>query len=316
MRFERVAKLDELRILLGHLGLEIDDRFRRADAGNDIFALRVRQVLAEHLVLARARVARKADARGAVVALVAEHHRAHVDGGAVRHVRRDIELPTVVDRALAHPRTENRFDGQLQLFDNVFGEVPACLIAHDAEEQVADLLEVVGFESDVRLHANTLLDRVKVNIEVLVVDAESDLAEQLDEATVGVVGEALVARLLDQALQGLGVEAEVEDRIHHARHGERRTGANGNQQRVGALAEGFACFLLERCELLAHLGHQHLGKRIAVEVFEAGFGRDDEARGDVDADLRHLAQIGALAAQQLLVMAVAFSEGIYEFTHD
>ena len=58
------------------------DGLRRADARHHVLALRVLQVLAvEHLVAGRG-VAREGDARGAVVAHVAEHHRLHVHGRA------------------------------------------------------------------------------------------------------------------------------------------------------------------------------------------------------------------------------------------
>ena len=53
-----------------------------------------------------------------------------------------MELTPVVHRALAHPRTEYGFDGELQLLVNIVGKFAARLRADDAEEQLADLLEV------------------------------------------------------------------------------------------------------------------------------------------------------------------------------
>ena len=54
-----------------------------------------------------------------VVAHVAEHHRADVDGRAVGHVRGDVEFTPVVDGALAQPGVEHRLDRDLQLFVDV-----------------------------------------------------------------------------------------------------------------------------------------------------------------------------------------------------
>jgi hypothetical protein len=48
-----------------------------------------------------------------------------------------------------------------------------------------------------------------------------------------------------------------------------------------------------------------------VQVGQAGLGGDHEAGRHVEADLGHLAQVGALAAEQPLVLAVAFSEGVH-----
>ena len=62
--------------------LQLGDRARVANARNDVFALGVHQVVAVELLLAVGGVARERDARGRGVALVAEHHGLHVDGGA------------------------------------------------------------------------------------------------------------------------------------------------------------------------------------------------------------------------------------------
>ena len=69
---------------------------------------------------------------------------------------------------------------------------------------------------------------------MLVGHAQRDFAEQLDEAAIGVIGEALVAGLLDQPVQGGFVEAQIEDGVHHARHRHGRTRAHRNQQRIVA----------------------------------------------------------------------------------
>ncbi len=105
---ELVAQLDELPVEPGHLLRHRGDRLRRADAGDDVLALRVHQVLAVDDVLAGGRIAREADAGRRVVAHVAEHHRADVDRRSVGHRRRDPELPPVIDGALAVPRLEDR----------------------------------------------------------------------------------------------------------------------------------------------------------------------------------------------------------------
>jgi hypothetical protein len=55
---------------------------RRADAGDDILALRVDQEFAVKALLAGGGIARERHARGRRIAHVAEHHRLHVDGGA------------------------------------------------------------------------------------------------------------------------------------------------------------------------------------------------------------------------------------------
>jgi hypothetical protein len=148
---------------------------------------------------------------------------------------------------------------------------------------------------------------------MLVFDTECNLAVELDEAPVSVVAEAGILGQLDQALQRGLVEAEIEDGIHHARHGHRRARAHGNQQRIVGATELFAGLLFEILHVLQDLLPSALGKLIMVQVSLAGIGGDRETRRNVEADLRHLAQIGALAAEQHLVLAVAFLESKYPF---
>jgi hypothetical protein len=60
----------------------LGDVLRRADAGDDVLALRVDQELAVERLLAGRGVAGEGDAGRRGVAHIAEHHRLHVDGGA------------------------------------------------------------------------------------------------------------------------------------------------------------------------------------------------------------------------------------------
>ncbi len=89
---------------------------------------------------------------------------------------------------------------------------------------------------------------------------EGHLAEELDEAAVGVVAEARVAGVPDLALQGLAVEAEVEDGVHHARHGHGRAGADRDQQRVGGVAEALAGLGLQGLHVGVDLVHDPVGQ--------------------------------------------------------
>jgi hypothetical protein len=69
----------------------------------------------------------------------------------------------------------------------------------------------------------------------------------------------------------------------------------------------------------AHLVHHPCGQPVpGSDIVEAGLSGDDEAGRHVQADLCHLAQVGAFAAQQLLVFAVALGECVNELSlaHD
>ena len=76
VRLELVRDRDELRVDVGLRALQVGDLHRRADPRDDVFALRVAQVLAEQHLLAGVRIASERDAGPRVLAHVAEDHRA------------------------------------------------------------------------------------------------------------------------------------------------------------------------------------------------------------------------------------------------
>ena len=69
---------------------------------------------------------------------------------------------------------------------------------------------------------------------------EHDIAVHVDEAPVAVVGEPPVARQRCQPFDGLVVQTEIQDGVHHPRHRFAGTGANRHQQRIVSVAEALA----------------------------------------------------------------------------
>ncbi len=258
-------------------------------------------------------VAGEGDAGAGVGAEVAEDHRADVDGGA--EVVRDALLAAVELGALAVPGLEDRLDGEVHLLARVLREVPAGLLLDDLLEGGDQLLQVGGLEVGVDGDLLGVLGLVEGLLEELAVDAEDRLAEHLDEAAVGVPGEALVAGLPGQALHRLVGEADVQDGVHHAGHGELGAGADGDEQRVVGLAELLAHLLLERVEVRTHLVTQCRRLLAAVEVDLAGLGGDGEPGRDGEAEVRHLGEVGALAAEEVLEVLVALGEVVNELRY-
>ena len=138
-----------------------------------------------------------------------------------------------------------------------------------------------------------------------------DVAEHLHEAPVGVPREAVVLGLLGEPLDRLVVEAEVEDRVEHARHRLAGARAHAHQQRVVVVAELLARLLLEPLERVGHLLGHALGLLlVGLHVGDAGLGGDREAGRDAlgAQHPRHLRDVRALAAEQLAHVARALGE--------
>ena len=216
---EPVEDGEQLVVDLGEVLAEPVEVLGVADAGHHVLSLGVDQEVAVGPVLAGGRVAGEADAGAGALVAVAEHHGLDVDRGA--QVVADLLAHPVGHGAGRVPRAEHRLDGTAQLTARVLRERLAAARLHDRLEVVAQRHQRLGRDVGVGGAADGLTGRVERRVERLGLDAEHDAPVQRDEATVGVVGEALVAGGAREALHGPVVEPEVEDRVHHPGHRER-----------------------------------------------------------------------------------------------
>ena len=122
-----------------------------SDAGHHVLALGVDEVFAVKEVLARGGVARESDARGGIVAHVAEDHRLHRDGRAP--LGGDVVELAVEDGPFVHPRAENGADGAPELRPRVGRELLARLPQDGLLEFGDQLAQVVGGQVGVIRHA-------------------------------------------------------------------------------------------------------------------------------------------------------------------
>ena len=235
---ELLGDLLELGVDLGHVRRQLSDLRCRSDACDNVLTLSVGEVLAVEDLLAGVGVAGEGDAGAGVVAHVAKDHRHDVHSGA--EVVGDLLAVAVVVGALAEPGSEDGLDGQVQLLVRILGELAADRVLDDLLVGGDELLEVVDVEVRVLgALAVLLLGRVQRLVEAVVGDlgavlaldhvrrdVHDDPAEHRDEAAVRIPAEALIAADSDEALERGLVEAEVEDRVHHARHRELGSRAN------------------------------------------------------------------------------------------
>ncbi len=85
-----------------------------------------------------------------------------------------------------------------------------------------------GFCSELSIHMSVILlfNLVKNLIKFSVRDSQADFAEKLQKAAVSVVDEAFILGQGNHAFGGFVIEAQVEDGVHHARHGQGGTGTH------------------------------------------------------------------------------------------
>ena len=155
------------------------------------------------------------------------------------------------------------------------------------------------------------LGRLEGVVEALAADLHHDPPEHLDEAPVGVPPEPLVAGQGDEALQGLFVQPEVEDRVHHPGHRELGARADADEQRVGRVAEALAGPPLDLLDRLEDVVPQAVGQPLArIEVVVAGLGRDREPGRCRQPGDRHLGEPRTLATEQVAHLGVALGAAV------
>ena len=201
----------------------------------------------------------------------------------------------------------------------VLRETLAGALLDEVLERLHELLEVGHAQFAVQLDLGVVLDLLDDDLKGFVVlagtllHAHDDIAVHLEEAAVAVVGETGVARLVGDDLDGGVVHAEVEDRVHHARHGIARAGTDGKQERIFAAAEFLADALFDLGERLFDLRVQLRRVRLLVVVeIGADFRGDREAGGHRQADAGHFREVGALAAEERFHGAVAVRAAVAE----
>ena len=186
---------------------------------------------------------------------------------------------------------------------------PVC-VAVDAAELLDQRGEVVGVEVRVlRAGALALLRAVEGLLEQLAGHVHHDLAEHLDESAVGVPGEPHVAvgllrepsteRSFSPRFRTVSIIPGIENLAPRP---------HADQQRVVGIAELPAHRLLEADEVLPRL-LEHLRWRPALlQEHQACLGGDREPRRDRQPHVGHLGEVGALAAEEVLHVLVAFGE--------
>ncbi len=197
---------------------EVGYRVRVADTRHHVLALRVEQVLAHHGLLARGRVARERDARAGVESHVAEDHRHDIDGGA--KIIGDAGRAAIIHGAFAHPGFEDSLGSQFKLLVHILREILANVFFVFHLENTDQGFPIFGGHFRVELVALLFLVFPHGMFEHLVIQAEDGGAEHFDQAAVRVPGKAGIVRQPGEAFHHFIVQADVQDGVHHARHGE------------------------------------------------------------------------------------------------
>ena len=183
-----------------------------------------------------------------------------------------------------------------------------------------DLHPVIRIQIGVEGVGVLLLKLLEDFFEMVVLDAQHDIAIHGKEAPVAIISKTPVLGPLGQGLDGRVVQTEIEHRIHHAGHRGPCPRADRDQQRIVGIAErlaGQGAHVIERpLDLSGKVG------RIALIVgvkIGADLGRDGKAGRNREPEIGHFGEVRALATEQVAhvrgALGPAVAEGIDPFGH-
>ena len=303
---------EEFLVDFRHSLFESVDVKRSADAGDDVFALCIRKEFSVDFLFASARVAGESDAGAGIFAHVAEDHGLDVDGGTpfigdAVHLTIDVGAGVV-------PTAENRGDGFFELNIWISREVfvedlfVVSLVIFDKG------FELIGGDFGIKFVAVVSLDLVKHRVHFGARMSFGDVGEHQNEAAIGIPSKALVVCGFCELIDGLIVKAEVENGIHHARHGLAGARTDRDEQRhTGASAKGFAIDFFDFVKVIHDvIPHEIRDSFPRIVVKGAGFGGNGKASGDVDPGGGHFGKSETFSAKDVLaeMILVGFLEGI------
>ena len=289
------------------------------DTGNNVFALCVNKVVAVEFLFAICGVTRKSNARSGGVTLVAENHGLNVYGST--QIIGDLVLLAVENSARIVPAAKYRFNSKLKLDIRALGELNRTIhnqrrilrgiyvLREDLLELSNKFLKILSGKVSISLNTARTLHQVNRVLEQIAIKTHNNVGEHLDKTTIRVPCKTGVLGLLDQAIDGLIVKAEVQYGVHHARHGHRSAGANRNEQRIFCVAD-FLANALFKVEAVFLDGVQNaFGPGIVgVCILHASLAGNRESRRYRQPDVSHLSKVSALAAKDGLHIGIALGD--------
>ena len=314
MVFQTVGDVHKLLVALWQIFCELGNRLRRADACDNIFTLRVDQILTKNTLFTGGRVAGKRDAGAGRVAHVAEYHGLNVDSGAP--IARNVIHAAVYNCTRIVPRAEYRLDSLHELYLWILRELCAHFFRINCFIPCDDFFEIVRSQIGIIFCALRVFDLRQDALKERFAHLHDDIREHLDKPAIRIVGKPRIAGFLGEALYRDIVQAQIQNSIHHARHRCPRAGTHGYQQRIRFIAELLAALLLQYSERRKNLLLNLLRNLLALcIVIGACLRRYRKAVWNRQPQIGHLGKVCALAAEQRTHISISLMKFIHPFFH-
>ena len=307
MVFQDSGNIFEFSVYVRERFLHLTDWLRCTDTRYNVFALGVYQELTEDLVFTVYRASCECNAGTGILSGISEYHGLNVYCRS-QGCGNVIQL-SVQDCSFVVPRTEYRLNRLHQLILRILWELSAQFCFYQFLVSLNDDLQILCLQIHIVFCAHFLLAAVKNLIEFGLRNFHYDVTEHLNETSVTVVSKTFVSGLGSQALYGIVIQSQVQNRIHHSRHGNRCAGTNGNQKRVLDVSELLSHYLFQFIQVFVHFPNDFLVQHAAlVQIILAGIGRNSKSERYRQTDFRHLCQVGTFTSQKVSHILGAFIE--------
>ena len=305
---EKIVVGTRQRLVLAHFC----DGERRANARDDVFALRIDQIFTEQARRAGRRVASKCNARRAGFAEIAENHRLHI-GSSAKVVRNAFGF-AVGHGALRVPRSEHGENCQSQLLPRIVREFETVRRI-DRQRLLDHVAHLIDRQFVIVLNPGRSTRVGHDLFEWLVGNAEGNMTKHVQQPAERVEYETLSGHLPEPFDRFLG-ETEIENRIHHAGHRELRTRTHRNKQRLIDVAELPAGRFTDGVQGASDFVPQGIGSLAPMfEITAARFGCHGKARWHRQPEPGHFRKIRTFATKQIAIRGGSFREPSHPQRH-
>ena len=307
-----MADLRKLLVYFRHNFFELINLLRGTNACYYVLALCIHQELAHQMLFTGCRIAGKCNAGTGGLAHISECHHLHVD--CCTPGIRDIVVAAVNVCTRVVPGTEYSLDCLHQLFLRIYRKVLADFCFVLCLELICQLFEIVCSQLNVLCHTFFCFHLVDELFEIFFAYFHNDIREHLDKSAVAVPCPSRIAGFCRKYLYYFLIQTQVQDCVHHARHGCSCSGTNGNKKRVLFIAKLFAgnlFHLLDRCHNLCH--DLVVDLSAVLIILCAGLCRDCKALRYRKAKVCHLRKIGTFSAKKISHIGISFCKHINPF---
>ena len=312
MLFKQAADFFKFSICFRELIFHLGNRHGSTNTRNNVFTLGIHKEFAHQFVFACCGITGKCNACAGIVIQVAEYHGHNIDCCAP--AVRNIIISAIYICAGVVPGTEHSFYSAHQLFFGISGEIFPDLGFVFSFELTCQFFQIFSRQFDIVGDAFLCLHLVDQLFKVFFSDLHNHVGIHLDKTAVAVVyktGKFGIAVSGNHGFHNFIIQSEIENCVHHTRHGCPCTGADGNQQRIFQIAKLLTVDFLHFGNIFHDLCLDFVVNLTTVFiVLGTGFRRNGKSLRNRQADFGHLGKISAFAAKQFTHGSIAFSEEV------